>query len=186
MRFEEFVIARLPAALRFAAALTGDPASAEDVVQEAMIRAHRRWVRISQVDRPELYVRKIIVNEFLATRRRSWRQVPSGAGPDIDTRVTPDPAAALADRAALIAELGKLPARQRAVLVLRYYEGLSDPDIAEVLGVRGGTVRGYASRALATLRIELAPAGDSGCQPCRKGAAPAFEEEDPCTSGTTI
>jgi RNA polymerase sigma-70 factor (sigma-E family) len=171
MDFDEFAVARLPAALRFATVLTGDRATAEDIVQEVMIRAHSRWTAIGQLERPESYIRKMIVNEFVSARRRTWRLVPSGRATDLDTRVTPDHAVSLTDRAALIAELGKLPARQRAVLVLRYYEGLSYPVIAEVLGTSPGTVRGYASRALAALRIELTP---------RPSGARSLEEEYPC------
>jgi RNA polymerase sigma factor (sigma-70 family) len=100
----------------------------------------------------------MIVNEWLSWRRRSWRQVPSGAGTDVDTRLTPDPATGHAERDALLAELARLPRRQRAVLVLRYYEALSDAEIAEVLGCAPGTVRGYASRALAALRVDLSGA----------------------------
>jgi RNA polymerase sigma-70 factor (sigma-E family) len=155
MRFEEFAGTRLPAVLRFAGVLTGDRALAEDVVQEVLIRASARWQQIGQLDRPEHYVRKMVVNEYLSWRRRSWRLVPSGTGPEIDRRLAPDHAQAHAERDALLAELGKLPRRQRAVLVLRYYEGLSDTEIADVLRCAPGTVRGYASRALATLRIEL-------------------------------
>ena len=112
MIFEEFLAARLPAVLRFATVLTGDRASAEDAVQDAMIRAHARWSMISQLDRPEFYVRKMIINEFLAARRRTWRLVPAGRSTDLDDRITPDHADGLADRAVLISELGKLPPRQ--------------------------------------------------------------------------
>jgi RNA polymerase sigma-70 factor (sigma-E family) len=142
MTFEEFAAARLGAVLRFAAVLTGDRAAAEDVVQEMLIRALGRWEMIASLDRPEAYVRKMIVNEWLSWRRRSWRQVPSGTGTDVDTRLTPDPAVDHAERDALLAELARLPRRQRAVLVLRYYEALSDAEIAEVLGCAPGTVRG--------------------------------------------
>jgi RNA polymerase sigma-70 factor (sigma-E family) len=135
--------------------LTADRALAEDVVQEVLIRVQARWNRIGAMDRPELYVRKMIVNEFVSWRRRSWRLVPAGRGLDVDDRVSQDHAFAYAERAALLAELGKLPRRQRAVLVLRYYEGLSDTEIAEVLGCTPGTVRGYASRALAALRVQI-------------------------------
>jgi RNA polymerase sigma-70 factor (sigma-E family) len=175
MTFEEFAAARLPAVLRFATVLTGDRASGEDAVQDAMIRAHARWSMISQLDRPEYYVRKMIVNEFLCARRRTRRLIPAGRSTDLDHRITPDHAAGLADRADLIAELGKLPPRQRAVLVLRYYEGLSDPMIADVLGVSAGAVRGYASRGLAGLRIEMASAGHRS-RPV--SPAPARSEED--------
>jgi RNA polymerase sigma-70 factor (sigma-E family) len=157
MRFEEFAAARLPAVLRFAGVLTGDRAVAEDVVQEVLIRAHKRWGQIGQLDRPELYVRKMIVNEYLSWRRRSWRLITGGTAQDVDQRLAADHAFQHAERDALLAELGKLPRRQRAVLVLRYYEGFSDSEIAELLGCTPGTVRGYASRALAALRVELAP-----------------------------
>ena len=155
MTFEEFAAARLPAVLKFAAVLTGDRGLAEDVVQEVLARAIARWQTISRLDCPEAYVRRMIVNEYLSWRRRSWRLVLSGAGTDLTGRSVPDPAAGSAERDAIFAELAKLPLRQRAVLVLRYYEGLSDQEIAEVLGCRPGTVRGYASRALAALRVEL-------------------------------
>jgi RNA polymerase sigma-70 factor (sigma-E family) len=155
LTFEEFAAARLPAVLRFAAVLTGDRSLAEDVVQEVLIRASRRWETIAGLDRPEAYVRKMIVNEYVSWRRRSWRLVPSGAGTEVDGRLAPDPAAGHAERQAILAELARLPARQRAVIVLRYYEGLSDTEIADALGCAPGTVRGYASRALALLRVEM-------------------------------
>ena len=162
MTFEEFADARLPAVLRFAGVLTGDRAFAEDVVQEVLIRAHARWRKISSLDHPESYIRKMIVHEFISARRRTWRFVPAGNQLG-DGPAVPDHAAGHSERDALLAEIGKLPRRQRAVLVLRYYQGLSDPEIAEVLGCTPGTVRGYASRALATLRVEM--------------RAPAFTEE---------
>ena len=168
MTFEEFAAERLPAVLRFAAILTGDRALAEDLAQEVLIRAHSRWSKIGSLDRPEYYVRKMILNEFLRWRRREWRQIPSGAGSDVDRRSAPDHAAGYAERDALFAKLGKLPARQRAVLALRYYEGLSDTEIADLIGCKPGTVRGYATRALAALRVELN---------VRPGQAPAFIEE---------
>lgn len=155
MTFEEFAATRLPGVLRFAGVLTADRALAEDVVQEVLIRVHARWNQIGAMDRPELYVRKMIVNEFLSWRRRSWRLLPAGRGADVGDGISQDHAFIHAERAALLAELGKLPRRQCAVLVLRYYEGLSDTEIAEMLGCTPGTVRGYASRALATLRIQI-------------------------------
>lgn len=155
MRFDELVSQRLAAVLRFAAVLTGDRASAEDVVQEVLIRVHQHWEAISRLDQPEAYIRKMIVNEFVSSRRRLWRLVPSGRGSEVDDRVAPDHAASHAERDALLSELAKLPRQQRAVLVLRYYEQLPDSAIAEILGCATGTVRSRASRALAALRIEL-------------------------------
>src|SRR5579863_5053759 len=122
MRFEEFAATRLPAVLRFAGVLTADRALAEDVVQEVLIRASRRWDQIGALDRPEMYVRKMVVNEYLSWRRRSWRLLPTGTPGDVDA-VTPDHAGQHAERDALLTEIGKLPRRQRAVLVLRFYEG---------------------------------------------------------------
>jgi len=153
--FEEFAATRLPTVLKFAAVLTGDRGLAEDLVQEVLIRANARWQVIGSLSRPEAYIRKMIVNEYLTWRRRSWRLVLSRAGSDIDGQPTPDLAAGYAEREAMLAELGKLPRRQRTVVVLRCYEGLSDREIADVLGCTPGTVRGHASRALAALRIEL-------------------------------
>jgi RNA polymerase sigma-70 factor (sigma-E family) len=168
MTFEEFAAERLPGVLRFAAVLTGDRTVAEDLAQEVLIRAQSRWRKIGSLDRPDYYVRKMILNEFLSWRRQSWRLVPSGRSSDVDRRSAPDHAVGYVERDALVAELGKLPPRQRAVLALRYYEGLSDTEIADALGCTPGTVRGYASRALAALRVEMAG------QPCR---APAFMKE---------
>jgi len=162
MTFEEFAVARLPGLVRFAAVLTGERALADDVVQETLIRASARWDKIGGLDRPEQYVRKMVVNEFLSWRRRSWRQVPAGSGGDVDDRRSPDHATGHAERDALLTEIAKLPRRQRAVLVLRYYEGLSDAEIAEAVGCKPGTVRGYASRALAALRVELRPEPHEG------------------------
>ena len=129
MTFQEFAAARLPAVLAFAAVLTGQRATAEDIAQEVLIRAYARWDTIGGLDRPEFYVRKMVLNEFLSWRRRSWRLIPAG-----DTAAagesTSDHADQYAERAALLAEIGKLPRRQRAVLVLRYYEDRSDAEIA--------------------------------------------------------
>lgn len=160
--FEEFAAWHLPAVLRFATVLVGSRAAAEDIAQEVLARACARWGSIGALDRPEMYVRKMILNEFLTARRRSRRLVLAGSSAEVEDRVTPDYAAAYAERDELLAELAKLPAKQRAVLVLRYYEGLSDSGIADLLGVAPGTVRGYASRALAALRIEFATGPTAG------------------------
>ncbi|HET7017675.1 MAG TPA: SigE family RNA polymerase sigma factor [Streptosporangiaceae bacterium] len=153
MTFEEFAARHGPSMRRFAAVLAGDVSSGDDIVQEVLVRAHARWRRISSLDRPEFYVRKMVLNEFTSARRRLWRTVPGGRGSDIDQRITPDHATSVADRDALLEELRKLPRQQRAVMVLRYFEGFSDPEIAQFLGVTPVTVRGYATRALAALRV---------------------------------
>jgi RNA polymerase sigma-70 factor (sigma-E family) len=155
--YEEFVAARLPAVLRYATALTGSPQLAEDVVQEVLVRAQARWRRIADMERPEAYLRRMVLNEYLGWRRR--RVSRDVAMPDTEMeRLAPplaDPAAGHGDREQLRRALAGLPRRQRAVLVLRYFEGLSDLEIAADLGCATGTVRSHASRALATLRAAL-------------------------------
>ena len=155
MTFEEFAAARMPGVLRFAAVLAGDRATAEDLAQEVLIRAYSRWVRIAGLDRPELYVRKMMLNEFLSWRRRSARQIPAGDRTSELVSTAPDHATEYTEREALLGELGKLPRQQRAVLVLRYYEDRCDAEIADLLGCSPGTVRSHASRALAALRVEM-------------------------------
>jgi len=151
MRFEDFAAARLSALLRYAMLLSGDRHEAHDIVQESLARALVKWDRIARVEEPYAYVRRIVTNEFLSLRRRRRiREVP--LDPDQD-HPAPNPAEPGDDE--LWQLLAELPGQQRAVLVLRYYEGLADREIGEALGCRAGTVRGYASRALATLRIQL-------------------------------
>jgi RNA polymerase sigma-70 factor (sigma-E family) len=164
--FDEFVAAQLPGLLRYAAALTGDRALAQDVVQDALVRVHRRWRRVLAADRPEAYVKRIVVNEYLSWRRRwHFRHVVLSHEPQ-DT-IEPDHAARSADRDDLRWRLAQLAPRQRAVLVLRYFEDLSDPEIAEILGCTQGTVRGYASRGLHALRLQPDPS-----DPARPAAKP--------------
>jgi RNA polymerase sigma-70 factor (sigma-E family) len=157
MTFGEFAATRMPGVLRFAAVLSGDQATAEDLAQEVLIRAYARWDRIGCLDRSELYVRKMMLNEFLNWRRRSSRQIPAGGMASEPASIAPDHAAEYNEREALLAELGKLPRRQRAVIVLRYYEDRGDSEIADLLGCSPGTVRSHASRALAALRVEMSP-----------------------------
>jgi RNA polymerase sigma-70 factor (sigma-E family) len=175
MTFEEFAVARLPAILRFAGVLTGDRALADDVVQEVLVRAYLRWEQIARMSLPELYVRKMVVNEFLSWRRRSWRTVPAGPGANFLVQAAPDHAAEHANRDVLVTALATLPRRQRAVIVLRYYEGFSETEIAGMLGCRPATVRGYSARALVTLRAALS--GPVLTDTALPGTAPmAFQE----------
>ena len=159
MTYEEFVSCRLPALLRFAVMLTGDPHTAADVVQETMIRVHLKWRRVGRADSPERYVRRMLTNVYCDWQRGSWlRRVTLAAAPREPAPV-PDHAEHSAERDRVWSLLTELPRRQRAALVLRYYEGLADQEIADVLGCAVGTVRGYISRALATLRAHAgAPA----------------------------
>lgn len=153
--FEEFLRDRLPVLLRFAAVLCLDRGLAEDVVQEVLVRAQSRWPRIQVLDVPEAYVRRMIINEFLSWRRKWARIVPHADLPDGIGAA--DPAETHADRAELASELARLPKKQRAAVVLRYYGGLDDAEIASELGCTPGTVRSHLSRALTALRVEMAP-----------------------------
>jgi len=149
--FEEFVQEHQAQLLRFATVLCADRSLAEDVVQEVLIRVHNRWDVLRGYERPEAYVRKMIVNEHLSWRRKWSRQVP--AAEVRPPGEIPDHAAGHADRQALIAELARLPARQRTALALRYYCDLADPAIAEVMGCRPSAARAYIARGLAALRV---------------------------------
>jgi len=152
MTFEEYVHRRTGALLGLAVAVSGDRHVAEDVVQDVLVKAHARWAAIEQLDDPHAYVRRMVVNEHLSWRRKWSRVVPFAEVALFDDR--PDDASRHADRAALIQALRTLTGRQRTVLALRFYEGLSDREIAEVLGCGEGSVRTHASRALAALRTK--------------------------------
>lgn len=153
--FANFVTARLPALLRWAHLITGDRGRAEDLVQHALAATYRHWRRI-RPDGAEAYVRRAVLNAHLSWWRRRGRHERPVA--ELPERVTAEATGAVDERDAMWAALATLPPRQRAVLVLRYYEGLTDDEIGEALRCRPGTVRGYASRALAALRIELTAA----------------------------
>jgi RNA polymerase sigma factor (sigma-70 family) len=156
MTFEVWLRAELPGLLRFSDSLCGGRQLAEEIVQDVALKAHRRWAQIGPLPHRDVYVRRMIVNEYLSWRRKWSRLVPRS---DVDDRVPamPDPSTAYAERALMVAELDRLPRKQRAVLVLRYVEGLADADIADLLGCAETTVRSHASRALATLRVSLQP-----------------------------
>jgi RNA polymerase sigma-70 factor (sigma-E family) len=151
LTFDEFLGARLSALLRYATVVTCDPHLAEDVVQDVLIRAQQRWARISNADQPEAYVKRMILNEFLSwRRRRAAKTLPVPATES--AAAEPDAAARVVERHALLSQIAALPARQRAVIALRYYEDLPDAEIAALLGCSEATVRSHCSRALAALR----------------------------------
>ncbi len=156
--FAQFVGARERALQRTAWLLTGDWALAEDLVQTALARAWPRWERIRRRDDPEIYVRRVMVNTWATWRRRRWRgELASAAVPD--TPAAGDMAAEVAMRAAVRGALGSLTGRQRAVLVLRVYDDLSEAQVAQVLNCTVGTVKSTMSRALAKLREDPRLAG---------------------------
>lgn len=157
MSFEDYVAARLPALMRFAFVLCGDAHSAEDLVQTALMKAYRQWKRVCAADHPDAYVRPIIVTSHISgARRRRVREHLTDLLPDrASGGRLDDPADLVSERDELFRVLDTLPARQRAVLVMRHYAGYADADIAEALRCSEGTVRGYASRGLASLRTAL-------------------------------
>ena len=151
--FEEFVAARRAALLRTAYLLTGDHHEAEDLVQVALVRCVGHWAKIAAD--PEPYVRTVLARESVTRwRRRRWREV-SVALPELA-------AAEMAndDRVTLHAALARLSPRQRAVVVLRYYEDLTETETARALGISAGTVKSHARDALARLR-QLVPGLDA-------------------------
>jgi RNA polymerase sigma-70 factor (sigma-E family) len=157
--FDEFVAARLPALLRYATVITGDPYLAEDVVQDSLARAQTRWSRIAATAQPEAYVKRMVLNEYLSWRRRRRLRTVSAPDEAIERAARPvdDPSSAVTERDAMVTLIAGLPPRQRAVLALRYYEGRTDAEIAALLGCREATVRSHAARALAALRATATP-----------------------------
>lgn len=161
--FDDFVATRSTRLLRTAYLLTHDRALAEDLVQTSLAKAWFAWGRIE--GQPDAYVRRVMVNTYSSWWRRRWNgevateELPeraAGAGhrPTEDGRVD--------DRTDLWRALARLPRRQRAVVVLRFYEDLSEIETAEILQCSVGTVKSQASRALAKLRIDptLSPTSD--------------------------
>ena len=137
--FEEFVVARRDALLRTAYLLTGDHHDAEDLVQSALIKVVPKWTRIK--DRPESYVRQVLARESANRwRSRRWREVSTDAYHDGT------------DRLELLEDLRRLSPRQRAVLVLRYFDDLTEADTAAALGISVGTVKSHARDALTRMR----------------------------------
>jgi RNA polymerase sigma-70 factor (sigma-E family) len=153
VEFSEYVAARGAALERFAYVLSGDAHLAQDLVQTALLKAYRRWRWVARADHPDAYVRRIVTRSYLDwRRRRSNGEAPVDAVPD---RPAPDPAEGVAERDQLRRALGTLSPRQRAVLVLRHYEGMDDAAIAVLLHCGEGSVRSHASRGLARLRASL-------------------------------
>jgi len=152
--FDAFVRGRHPTLFRFANALTGDPELAADLVQDALERTGLAWSRVRRKDDPEGYVRRIILNRYVSWWRRLRRERLVAAVPEI---AYDDPSASPDDTVWRL--LATLPPKQRAVLVLRFYEDLTEVEVARVLDCSVGTVKSNSSRALARLRQELTAGG---------------------------
>lgn len=153
--FEHFVARRGAALARTAYLLTGDWENGEDLLQTALVKAYLTWERLHHTSNAEAYVRRILYNTHASWSRRAWLgERPAGDMiPDLaDTDVT----ASIDERQGLIQALRRLPPRQRAVVVLRYYEDLSEAAVAGVLGCSVGTVKGQSTKALRKLRCDVA------------------------------
>lgn len=154
--FAEYVALRRPGLLRTAYLLCGDHAAAEDLVQIALMKVVPKWRRIA--DNPDAYVRRVLVRENISRwRGRRWREVATSTLPDAPARARDDD-----ERLVLQAALTQLAPRQRAVLVLRYYDDLTEAETAKALDITVGTVKSQARDGLARLRAllpEQAPTG---------------------------
>lgn len=151
--FRDFVAARSHALLRTAYLLTGNWATAEDLLQTSLTKTYLAWKRLGGIEAVEAYARRVLVNTATSWWRRRWQGehptevLPEQAGPDeIERQV---------ERDALWRHVQSLPVRQRAVLVLRFYEDLSEAQTAELLDISVGTVKSQTARALESLRKRL-------------------------------
>ena len=151
--FEEYAVAAWPSLYRYAYLLAGNHADAEDVAQQTLMKAHASWTRVRASDSPTAYVRRMLTNTYLSQRR------PQGRRLELLTDAPPEPAHAPVggpeERMLLWPHVTSLPPRQRAVIVLRYYEDLSEQEIAEALGCSRGNVKSTAHRALKALRAAI-------------------------------
>ncbi|MGC4853975.1 SigE family RNA polymerase sigma factor [Micromonospora sp. DT4] len=151
--FREFVAARSAALLRTAYLLAGDWATAEDLLQTALTNTYLAWKRLGGIEAVEPYARRVMVNTSTSWWRRRWHgERPTEVLPE---RPGVDEIERQLDRDVLWRHLKELPSRQRAVLVLRYYEDMSEAQTAALLDISPGTVKSQASRALATLRRRM-------------------------------
>ena len=159
--FEEYAAVSWSMLYRSAYLLAGNHADAEDLAQQTLIKTHRAWPKVSASDSVNAYVRRILTNTFLSSRRPRARrlelltdEVPEWGTSGTTAGAAGSPAA-LDDQMVLWPHVRKLPPQQRAVIVLRYFEDLSEAEIAETLGCSRGTVKSTAHRALKSLKAAL-------------------------------
>jgi RNA polymerase sigma-70 factor (sigma-E family) len=157
--FAEFVAARYPNLVRYGALLLGDAGRGEDLVQDALVKTYRAWRRLHPDGEPEAYTRRVMTRAAWRVSQLTWqREVPSAVLPE---RSGGDPYDSRDTAQLVLAALRALPAQQRVVLVLRYWAGLSEREIAAQLGCSTGTVKSRASRAMAALRGGNSPLADA-------------------------
>lgn len=172
--FTEYFSARRSWLRNVAFMLCQDWHRADDLLQSAAIRLYANWHRIGRIDNVDAYARRILVNVFLAEQRSPWwkRVIPHWENKDGAVEA-PDPAAVLDLRTAL----ATLPARQRAAVILRYYDELSVQETAQVLQCSAGTVKSQTARGLATLRRTLGESDETG-----EAAGEAFTSTSPSSN----
>ena len=149
--YREYVLACSAGLLRTAILLTGEEAMAQDLVQATLVKVWPRWTRLTRTETPDPYVRKVMLSIFLTWRRRRWRgELPSGAIPDQAS--ARDAFADVDLKLAVRSALRSLPPRQRATIVLRYLDDLTEAETATLLRCSVGTVKSQTAKALARLR----------------------------------
>jgi RNA polymerase sigma-70 factor (sigma-E family) len=157
--YEEYVTLRWAALYRTAYLMTGAHADAEDLVQTTLVKVYAAWDRVARADSPDAYVRRTLVNCFVSGRRpmRVSRERVVAAVPDAGAAPEgPD------ERLSLWPHVMALPPKQRAVVVLRYWEDLTEQQIADALGCSTGTVKSNASLAMRSLRARMADLPEGG------------------------
>jgi RNA polymerase sigma-70 factor (sigma-E family) len=150
-QFEAYMSARQPSLLRTAYLLTGDRHAAEDLVQTAFAKLYLSWDKVQRRELLDGYVRRILVNENNSLWRRAWKR-KEVATDDVPDYIGVQDHHDDGQRSAVWEFVQTLPKKQRAVIVLRFYEDLSEAETAQVLGISVGTVKSQASRALASMR----------------------------------
>lgn len=151
--FRDFVVGRSPSLLRTAYLLTGDWGHAEDLLQTSLAKLYRAWARIDDHEHVDAYARRVMVNTHTSWWRRAWKaEQATGSLPDWPG---PDAVSASDERDRLRRALLTLPAKQRAIVVLRHYEDLSEAEVARLMGCAVGTVKSQCARGLGKLRAAL-------------------------------
>ncbi len=158
--FQEYAASAWPWLYRCSYLLTGNHADAEDLAQQTLLQAYQSWAKVSRADQPAAYLRRMLTNLYISQRRPRARRL------ELLTDALPEPRRASTagpeDRMALWPHVASLPPRQRAVIVLRYYEQLSEREIAEALGCSTGNVKSTAHRALQALRAAIGSEAPDG------------------------
>ncbi|HSE71879.1 MAG TPA: SigE family RNA polymerase sigma factor [Nocardioidaceae bacterium] len=153
--FAEFVTARSATLFRTAYLMVGEHALAQDLLQESLTKTYLAWPRLREVTNAEAYTRRVITTTAISwRRRRSWQEKPAETVPESAVHAAAD---GFATRAWVWAALQQLPPRQRAAVVLRYYEDLTEAQTAAVMGCAVGTVKSQVAQGLKKLREQLGP-----------------------------